>query len=84
MSAEEGHDENIKVLENDRPGNSPLDEDTLEIIGAPRHAQDYRVHNDHIHYKSVDDYEGTDRIVYRICNENGLCGTGTVRITVSD
>ncbi len=83
-TVEEGKDTKIQVLDNDDQGNSPLDEDTLEIITDPLHAKSFRVHNDHIHYKSDDDYEGVDTIEYRVCNNNGLCDTAILTITVTD
>jgi hypothetical protein len=85
VTIQEGKDANIDVLDNDDPGSAPFDEDTLTIIGPPAHSDpgDYRVHNDHIHYRSVDDYSGPDSITYRICNFDGLCSTATIWITVT-
>lgn len=81
-TVEDNKDARIDVLDNDLQGNSPLDEDTLVITVDPLHAQDFRVHGDHIHYKADKDYDGIDTIEYEVCNENGLCTTGTVTITV--
>ncbi|MGH1492860.1 MAG: HD domain-containing phosphohydrolase [Acidimicrobiales bacterium] len=83
VSVQDDKDVSIPVLDNDDQGNSAFDEDTLEILSPPSNAKDYRVHNDHIHYQSNKDYEGTETIVYRICNENGLCDTGLVTIEVT-
>ena len=83
VSVNEGKDIGIHVLDNDDSGNAPFDEASLEIITDPLHAQDFRVHNDHIHYKSVKDYIGPDSIEYRICNTNGLCHASTITITVT-
>lgn len=79
-------DKNIKiyVLDNDQSGNSEFDEDTLTITSNPLHADDFRVHDDHLHYKSIEDYVGTDTIRYRVCNTNGLCAVANVTITVID
>jgi len=80
----EGKGLKIKVLGNDTEGAAELDVDTLTIESGPGHADDYRVHDDHIHYKSVDDYSGTDRLRYRICDENGLCATATLVLTIEE
>ncbi len=84
VTVDEGKDIKIHVLDNDLQGNSPLDEDSLVITVNPSHSSDFRVHGDHIHYKSDDDYEGIDTLVYRVCNNNGLCDTVTVTINVED
>lgn len=83
MTVEHNKDKKINVLDNDLQGNSPLDEDTLVITVDPTHAANFRVHNDHIHYKAEKDFQGTDYLEYEVCNENGLCATGTLTITVT-
>ena len=83
VTVEDDEDIRIYILDNDDPGNSPLDEDSLVIITEPLHADDFRVHNDHIDYESVKNYSGLDFIDYRICNTNGLCDIATVTITVT-
>ena len=83
VTVKEDTDIKIHVLANDDSGNSPFDESDLEIISDPLHAEDFRVHNDHIHYRSINDYVGPDTMEYRICNTNGLCDTGTITITVT-
>ena len=82
VSAEEDKDVRIFVLGNDGAGSAPLDEGTLEIVAGPLHADAFRVHDDHLHYRSVKDYEGTDTLRYRICNDDGLCDEAMVTITV--
>ena len=83
FTIEQEDDEKIYVLDNDDSGNSNLDEDTLEIITDPQYAESFRVHNDHIHYKSIET-TGQDTLQYRICNDNGLCDTGWLTITITD
>ena len=83
VTVEDDEDIRIYILDNDDPGNSPLDEDSLVIITEPLHADDFRVHNDHIDYESVNNYSGLDFIDYRICNTNGLCDIATVTVTVT-
>jgi hypothetical protein len=73
----------IYPLTNDDPGNSPFDEDTLSIVVSPQHAENFFVHNDHVHYRSETGYTGPDNLDYRICNTNGLCHIATVTITVT-
>ena len=84
VTVDEHHSVNIKVLDNDRDRFDPIDESTLSIVRAPQHAESYRVHNDHIHYKSVADYGGRDTIIYSICDTGGECSTATVIITVTN
>ena len=84
VTVEDDEDIRIRILDNDDPGNSPLDQSSLIIITEPLHAGKFRVHKDHLDYKSVKDYSGLDFIDYRICNTNGLCDIGTVTITVED
>ncbi len=81
-SVEDDKDVKIKVLDNDDPGTSSFDEDTLRIVRAPSHAEKYRVHGDHLHYRSVEDYAGIDVIEYDVCTLDRRCGRATVTITV--
>ncbi len=86
VSAEEGKDEKIQVLENDTDNLGPIDQSSLSIVTEPQHAQSFRVHESggtfHLHYKSVDNYTGPDTIVYEVCDTSNRCSTGTVNITV--
>lgn len=84
VGVDEGNAYNLYVLANDDPGNSAFNEATLEIVSAPSHAHSFRVHNDHLHYESIDEYIGSDELTYRICNTNGLCDTAVVSIVVTD
>lgn len=83
-SGSEGKGLKIKVLDNDIEGDAELDEDSLVIVSGPNHADEHRVHGDHIHYKSVDDFSGTDQLRYRICDEHGSCATAAVVLTIED
>ena len=80
--AEEDEDEKIDVLGNDDPGDAPLDEDTLEIVGPPEHAEKYGVRDDHVHYKSDEGFEGVDTLTYRICDTAGQCSTAVLSVIV--
>ena len=71
----------IDVLDNDAPGEHPIDEATLEIIVAPRYATDYAVRSNHIQYRR-DVQDVVDIIVYQICDTNGRCERATVTVTV--
>lgn len=83
ISVEPDRDTKLHVLDNDEPGGAALNEDALEIVTGPRHAEEVRVHGDHLHYRSVEDYVGTDTIRYRVCNTDGLCDEATVTIAVA-
>lgn len=84
IELKDGKEKSIKVLDNDSERAAPLDEDTLEIVTPPAYADTYRVHNDHIHYRSIEDFEGTDTLTYRICDTANNCATATVTITVTE
>ena len=78
-----GGDKSIRVLDNDTPGEDPVDDATLEIIVAPIYADQYRVHDDHIHYKpGVQDV--VDTIVYQICDTKGRCEEATVTVILPE
>jgi hypothetical protein len=83
-SGDAGKDLKIRVLENDSEGAESIDKDTLTIIGGPSHAKDFRVHGDHIHYRSVDDFSGVDRLSYQVCDKAGACDQATVVIALDD
>ena len=74
----------IEVLDNDDPGNSSFDEDSLLIVTEPVHDPGTWVHNDNLHYRAVGGYTGIDILEYEICNTNGLCDVGIVTITVTN
>ena len=81
----EGKNRKINILDNDGPGQSgsPLDETTLRIAIEPTNGT-VRIDEDHVHYRSDDDYEGIDSFVYEICDEGGGCSTAIVTVTVED
>lgn len=79
---EAGKDEKIKVLDNDASVDSKLDPDTLTITASPTKAEEFRVHGDHLHYRSLSDASGTDQLRYRICDEVGRCAEATLTITI--
>jgi hypothetical protein len=83
-SGDAGKNLKIRVLENDSEGGESIDKDTLTIIGGPSHAKDFRVHGDHIHYESVDDFSGVDRLSYQVCDKAGACDQATVVIAIED
>jgi hypothetical protein len=82
----EGDDDDevkIKVLNNDDPGQSSFNKDSLRVLAPPSHAASHRVHNDHLHYRPAPGFVGTDRIVYEVCTDDLRCGRATVTITVT-
>ncbi len=82
FTASANKNEKIYILLNDDPGDSPLLLTSLRIVSPPTHAKSFSIQNDHINYKAEAAYAGPDSLVYEICNENGLCDTATVAITV--
>lgn len=81
---EEGKEKSLKVLDNDESIDSKLDKDSLEITVAPRHAESYRVRDGRIRYRSLEDFEGTDTLTYRVCDRASTCGSATVTIIITD
>jgi HD-GYP domain-containing protein (c-di-GMP phosphodiesterase class II) len=79
---QEDKDEHVDVLLNDAPSSGTLDERTLTIVQPPQFAHDYRVHGDHLHYRSLKNFTGTDTLTYQVCDTSGACATTTVTITV--
>ena len=80
-----GQRRNLRVLENDdEQAGTNLVEATLEILDPPQHAveAEFAVHEGRVHYRAEEDYVGSDSFTYRICNEDDLCDTATVNITV--
>ncbi len=84
LTLRENKNKKIYVLENDLDGGSGFDLDTFEITVDPAHSPNFRVHGDHIHYKAEKDYEGSDFLEYRICNNAGGCLTGRLDFTITD
>ncbi|MGI9598118.1 MAG: hypothetical protein ACR2QK_18280 [Acidimicrobiales bacterium] len=70
-------------LDNDRSASSKLDKDSLKIVLAPRRAEEFRVHGDHLHYRAPDGI-GSDRLVYGVCDRENRCGEAVVLIDVVD
>jgi hypothetical protein len=74
-------DTKLPVLANDEAGVVPFDKATLQIVEGPDHAASYKVHDDHIHYRSTKGYIGPDILSYSICTTSE-CVTTTVAISV--
>lgn len=83
IAGKDDKDLKVNVLDNDLAGSAPLDEDSLTIVVPPAHADSYRVHGDHVHYRSVKDFSGLDQLQYRICDEDGRCAQATVVFDIS-
>lgn len=82
-NVDEGDDKRIRVLDNDDSGGSNFDNKTLSIVSVPANGK-VRVHKNHIHYESSDEFIGTESFTYRICNTDGLCDSATVTVTILD
>ena len=77
-------DEHLWILLNDAPLSGALDPSTLTIVTAPNYAKDFKVHDDHLHYRALKTFVGTDSLTYRICDTSGACGTAVVTISVTN
>jgi HD-GYP domain-containing protein (c-di-GMP phosphodiesterase class II) len=82
-TAGEHGDEKIHVLDNDVPSAGQFDLATFSIVAGPAATHEYRIHDDHIHYKAGKGSSGTDQLTYRICDTAGACGTATLVITIT-
>ena len=71
----------IRVLANDSDPDGELDQTTLSVITPPDHGT-FRINWNRIRYFASKDFRGTDTFVYRICDNDGLCDTATVTVTV--
>ncbi|MEL7155994.1 MAG: HD domain-containing phosphohydrolase [Actinomycetota bacterium] len=83
-TVEEGDNVRIFVLDNDDDGGAGFDLDTLAIVVDPPNGKSFRVHDDHLHYRSNNNFEGVDVLRYRICDNAGACAEADVTITVID
>lgn len=72
----------IDVLANDTPGDAAFDRSTLRIVSGPSHAKSAWVNAFRRITYTKDDWVGTDELTYEICDDNGLCDTATVTVTV--
>lgn len=84
LTTQEGSKEKVYVLTNDNAGVSDFDLDSFQITVDPLHAKKFRVHQAHIHYEPEKNYTGSDSLTYRICNNDGICQTATLTITVTE
>jgi hypothetical protein len=82
VSAKHDKDVSIDVLVNDLPLSGALDPATLTIVTAPNYVKEFRVHDDHLHYRSLKGFVGSDTLTYRVCDTSGACGTAIVTINV--
>ena len=82
-TVESGAAVEILVLENDKPGSSPIRAAGTRITQQPQHGTAV-VHADgSITYTPATGFAGGDSFVYEIIDENGLTAQATVRITVT-
>ncbi|WP_164109855.1 MULTISPECIES: gliding motility-associated C-terminal domain-containing protein [Sphingobacterium] len=71
----------VQVLDNDKPGSSPILANSIEIIEPPQHARAY-VENGAIVCVGNDDYLGNDVLEYKITDKNGLTATAKVYMKI--
>ncbi|WP_316819689.1 gliding motility-associated C-terminal domain-containing protein [Pedobacter gandavensis] len=73
----------VNVLENDKPGSSPIVVASVRITEYPKNGA-VKVNSDgSVTYISQDGYVGEDTFVYEITDENGLKSTAKVMLKVS-
>ncbi len=72
----------INPLANDRDPDGQLDPATLTIVRGPRHGA-ASVADGLIAYRPEPGYEGEDSIVYRVCDDGGLCNAARIVFTVA-
>ena len=80
-----GDNNTFHVLNNDLlQFGPPLDQSTLAILTLPEHDVDteFRVHDNHVHYKTQAGYSGIDSFTYQVCNFSGFCDSAVVVIAV--
>ncbi|MGK6350516.1 gliding motility-associated C-terminal domain-containing protein [Parapedobacter sp. DT-150] len=73
----------VMVLENDRPGSSPIVVNSVRVSVPPRRGEVSVNGDGSIDYTPEWAYVGDDSFVYDILDENGLKDIATVRIVVS-
>lgn len=79
---ESGARVDILVLENDRPGSSPIILSGLRVSQQPVHGTAYVNRDGSISYSANAGFVGTDSFTYRIEDENGMTSEATVTVTV--
>ena len=74
----------ISVLDNDFDIDGTLVPSTTTIVSGPTHGTtSVSLTNGQITYTPTTDFTGTDTFTYQVCDNDGLCDTAIVTITVS-
>ncbi len=71
----------VDPLANDRDPDGRLDPDSLTIVREPQHGS-ASVAGGRIAYRPDPGYEGEDSLVYRVCDDGGLCNAARVVFVV--
>ena len=74
----------VDVLANDTGGSSSLVPSSLRIVTGPGPGRSAAVTSDFTIRYTHSDWEGTDRIVYEVCDRNGLCDRALLTVEVDD
>ncbi len=82
VDTEPGTRVTVDPLANDRDPDGRLDPATLTIVREPRHGA-ASVADGLIAYRPEPGYEGEDSLVYRVCDDGGLCNAARVVFTVA-
>lgn len=83
MTGPSGRRLTVVVLENDRPGDSPLDVASVRVVIQPRNGTVAVNTDGSITYTSNLHYLGSDDFVYEVTDENGQRDIATVRMTIT-
>ena len=80
---QQGHTITLPITQNDEAVNGTLLLTTLSLITLPGHGDaSINTTNGSLTYTANTDYLGSDTLVYRICDNIGLCTQGTVSISI--
>jgi len=79
---------NIDALDNDTVGDAPLDPSTLTLDGTtapnPATVGTFTVNpNNTVKFTPVSQFQGVATIEYEICDDNGLCDTALITVSVA-
>ncbi len=71
----------VQVLANDEAGSSPINSQSLRVVGAPSNGT-ATITGFQIRYEPDPDFVGTDRLRYEICDEAERCDQAWLDLTV--
>ena len=82
---EEDESHVVNQLANDTDPDGSIDPTTVTIESEPTVGAASVLPDGRVKYAAPEGSEGQiDTLVYRVCDDSGLCGTATIRITIID